>query len=115
MLGALLRGIEQQQRKSCDTDAGGCNAPNHVKQELLRPAPRVFTLQLAWESQHESGVDILATLSAVQEVRDQPSPWCLNPSGDTRTYDCFVSSVMCCQHHRDADDTTPQLGMSTCI
>ena len=80
VLGALLRSIEQQQRKSCDTDAGGCNAPSHVKQELLRPAPRVFTLQLAWETQRENGTDILATLSAVQEARDQPSSRRLNPS-----------------------------------
>ena len=44
-LGALLREAEAQQRKSCDTDVGGCGAFNGVN-HLLERAPRVFTLQV---------------------------------------------------------------------
>ena len=48
---------------------GGCNArlpPVHA----LDPsrAPRIFSLQLAWESQREEAIDIAATLYAVTEV-----------------------------------------------
>ena len=44
-LGALLREAEAQQRKSCDTDVGGCGQPNPVT-HMLQRAPRVFTLQV---------------------------------------------------------------------
>ena len=71
-LGQLLRGLEQQLQKKCDTDAGGCNAPSSVQHFLLlrgqRP-PSVFTLQLAWERQRESPDDIRDTLSAISEAR----------------------------------------------
>ncbi len=46
--------------------AGGCNTRNPVVHVLER-APRVFTLQLAWESQREEAGDIAATLAAVDE------------------------------------------------
>ncbi|KAK9808880.1 hypothetical protein WJX72_005660 [[Myrmecia] bisecta] len=69
VFGRLLRSIEDNHLKSCDTDVGGCNTSNTVSHELQQP-PRVFTLQLAWESQHESGADILATLQTIQEVVD---------------------------------------------
>ena len=63
-MGGLLREAEAQHCKSCDTDVGGCGAPNPVNHFLDR-APRVFTLQLAWESQQEEPADISATLAAV--------------------------------------------------
>jgi hypothetical protein len=65
-LGRLLRLIEQQARKTCDSDVGGCGAWNPVSHFLDR-APRVFTLQLAWESQREESADIAATLAAVED------------------------------------------------
>lgn len=69
LLGALLRGIEAQLRKSCDTDAGGCGARSEIELSLTRAPPSVFTLQLAWESQQESAANIRAMLAAVQEAR----------------------------------------------
>lgn len=69
LLGALLRGIEAQLRKSCDTDAGGCGARSEIELSLTRAPPAVFTLQLAWESQQESAANIRAMLAAVQEAR----------------------------------------------
>ena len=72
-LGQLLRGLEQQHQKKCDTDAGGCDAPSSVQHFLrLRAArpPAVFTLQLAWESQRENPEDIRDTLATISEV-----PW----------------------------------------
>jgi hypothetical protein len=65
-LGRLLHLIEDQARKTCDADAGGCGAWNATT-HILDRAPRVFTLQLAWESQREEGADIAATLAGVQE------------------------------------------------
>ena len=59
--------------------AGGCNAALPVVHALLEPAPRVFTLQLAWESQHEEPAGIAAALAAVDEWvsrRVMPGPCC---------------------------------------
>ena len=74
-LGQLLRGLEQQDQKKCDTDAGGCDAPSSVQHFLLlrgqRP-PDVFTLQLAWESTREDPEDIRDTLDAITEARHVP-------------------------------------------
>ena len=65
--GQLLRMVEEQVQKSCDTDVGGCNVRYSVRHSLTH-APRVFTLQLAWESNSEARADILGTLEAVQET-----------------------------------------------
>jgi len=65
-MGGLLRDAEAQHLKSCDEDLGGCNTPNPVNHFLDR-APRVFTLQLAWESHSEQPADIAGTLAAVDE------------------------------------------------
>ncbi len=46
--------------------AGGCNVLLPVVHGLGAP-PRVFTLQLAWESHHEEPQHIAATLAAVDE------------------------------------------------
>lgn len=46
---------------------GGCGARLPVVHALER-APRVFMLQLAWQSQREEAADIAATLSAVGET-----------------------------------------------
>ena len=64
--GALLREAEAQQRKSCDTDVGGCGALNSVN-HFLQHAPRVFTLQVAWESHNEPLEAIATTLAALDE------------------------------------------------
>ena len=74
-LGQLLRGLEQQDQKKCDTDAGGCGAPSAVQHFLLlhgKRAPDVFTLQLAWESTREDPADIRDTLNAITEARHAP-------------------------------------------
>lgn len=62
--GSLLREAEAQHRKSCDTDVGGCGALNSVN-HFLQHAPRVFTLQVAWESHNEQPEAIAATLEAL--------------------------------------------------
>lgn len=62
----LLRQIEEQTMKSCDTEKGGCDAKLHVRHTLVN-IPSVFTLQLAWETNCEAPEDIRATLDAVQE------------------------------------------------
>jgi len=64
--GALLREAEVQLRKSCDTDVGGCGALNSVN-HFLQHAPRVFTLQVAWESHNEQPEAIATTLAALDE------------------------------------------------
>jgi hypothetical protein len=64
--GALLREAEAQQQKSCDTDVAGCGSLNSVNHFLQR-APRVFTLQLTWESHSEQPADIAGTLAAIDE------------------------------------------------
>ena len=65
-MGRLLRWLESQQEKSCDTDVGGCGTLNRVNQFLQRP-PRVFSMQLAWESAAEDPADIAATMELVNE------------------------------------------------
>jgi hypothetical protein len=69
-LGALLRDIEAQAPKTCDTDAGGCGVWNPVSHTLRGLPPRVFTLQLAWESQAEEPEAIAGTMRAVRERVD---------------------------------------------
>ncbi len=65
-LGRLLQLIEQQACKTCDEDLGGCGELNPTTY-FLDSTPRVFTLQLAWESQREEAGVIAATLAGVQE------------------------------------------------
>jgi hypothetical protein len=49
--------------------AGGCNARLPAVHALdPERVPRIFTLQLAWESQREEPRDIAATLDAIGEV-----------------------------------------------
>ena len=45
---------------------GGCGALNSVSYGLACP-PRVFTVQLAWESHSEQPASIAATLAAIDE------------------------------------------------
>ncbi|EFN57334.1 hypothetical protein CHLNCDRAFT_21625 [Chlorella variabilis] len=69
-MGNLLRCAEAQQQKSCDEDLGGCGSPNPVNHFLEGTPPRVFTLQVAWES-HSEGPDVIAsTLAALDEEVD---------------------------------------------
>ena len=44
----------------------GCGTLNPVN-HFLQSAPRVFTLQLTWESHTEQPADIAATLAAIDE------------------------------------------------
>lgn len=47
--------------------AGGCGEINGIQHILERP-PKVFAMQIAWESQNESAEDINATMSVIREV-----------------------------------------------
>ncbi len=67
-----MQDIEAQDQKSCDTDEGGCGERNSIQHLLDGAPPRVFTMQLAWESHCESADAIRDTLSAVQEVPPEP-------------------------------------------
>jgi hypothetical protein len=50
--------------------AGGCGTMHPVRQVLEGGLPRVFTVQLVWESQREDPATIGCTLRAVgEEVR----------------------------------------------
>ena len=74
-MGNLLRCAEAQQQKSCDEDLGGCGSPNPVNHFLEGTPPRVFTLQVAWES-HSEGPDVIAsTLAALDEEVCQERVW----------------------------------------
>ncbi|KAK9809101.1 hypothetical protein WJX72_009369 [[Myrmecia] bisecta] len=67
--GMILRQIEGNHQKTCDTDRGGCGNKLSVR-HFLNSVPLIFTLQLAWESQQEEGQDILDTLNGVEEEVD---------------------------------------------
>lgn len=67
--GRLLREVEQQHRKRCDVELGGCNQWQ-VPTKCLEAQPQVFTLQLAWEGDAVSGEDIRDTLAALSESLD---------------------------------------------
>ena len=83
-LGAILHGVEAQLRKSCDTDVGGCGVLNEIELSLTRAPPAVFTVQLAWESQQESPVDIVDTLVSITGVRSLLT--CAQDSGRERPH-----------------------------
>lgn len=67
--GQVLREVEGQTQKSCDTDKGGCGRDQQVLAFLEGMLPAAFTLQLAWESHAESSADIRDTMATIQEVR----------------------------------------------
>jgi hypothetical protein len=69
-LGRLLRAVDAQELKTCDTDVGGCGRPNGVQRFLNGAPPRVFALQLAWESHAEPPEAIAAALAALREGVD---------------------------------------------
>ena len=54
--------------------SGGCGKRNAVFHYLHGQPPRVFTLQLAWERQDESGAAIAATLDAISETINLSAP-----------------------------------------
>jgi len=66
--GQVLREVERQTQKSCDTDKGGCGRDQQVLAFLEGTPPAAFTLQLAWESHAESSADIRDTMATIQEV-----------------------------------------------
>ena len=80
------------------TPAGGCGTHNSVKQ-LLEQRPRVFSLQLAWESAQESPADIAATLRQVDEQLDLADVF-LGLQPGTALYElrcmvCFYAGSIC--------------------
>lgn len=80
--GARLRAVEDSHIKTCDTDAGGCGALWPVSQQLQEGAPpRIFTLQLVWESHNQEPSAIGATLRAVGETVDLSQLYSRVPGG----------------------------------
>eukprot|EP00887_Chlorella_sp_A99_P005123 scaffold25.g5123.t1 len=95
-LGSLLRQIESQHQKSCNTDVGGCGAPNPITHVLQGEPPRVFSLQLAWESNQVAPADIAATMQQVQEALDVGELYCgVEPGAHTyrlRAMACYYGA-----------------------
>ena len=113
-LGQLLRGLEQQDQKKCDTDAGGCDAPSAVQHFLLlhgeRP-PDVFTLQLAWESTREDPEDIRDTLDAITEARHAGRSFRVYGAlGINLPLTPINPKILCDNSCTAADDPVPQGG-----
>ena len=69
-MGGILRSIEDSVLKSCDKDVQGCGKQQPVQLTLHRP-PRVFTVQLAWESNREEPADIRATMQQARDGRSE--------------------------------------------
>ncbi|DBA91347.1 TPA: hypothetical protein ACH3X2_003993 [Trebouxia sp. C0005] len=49
---------------------GGCGVRNWVLHPLMSQPPKVFTLQLAWQTDNESKLDIKAALVGLREGLD---------------------------------------------
>ena len=64
----LLRAIAGE-RKTCDTDHGGCGQLLASEVTLRRP-PECFTVVLGWESERVGADDIRATLAALDVTLD---------------------------------------------
>ncbi|KAK9808861.1 hypothetical protein WJX72_005355 [[Myrmecia] bisecta] len=89
--GQLLHAIDATHRKSCDTDGGGCGTLHPVIHTLLN-SPDVFTIQLAWESAHESALNISTSMAAVQEVLDIAAVY---PGQQLEPHTYRLSSLAC--------------------
>ena len=63
-----LRGIAAE-RKTCDTDHGGCGQFQDATVRLRRP-PECFTVVLGWESDRVAAEDIRATVAALDVAVD---------------------------------------------
>lgn len=61
-------GSKLSTRAGWDGPAGGCNEQNTVQHILLSPPPRIFTIQLAWQSNNEKGTDIKQAMEGLTEV-----------------------------------------------
>ena len=49
--------------------AGGCGVRNRVQHCLVSQPPKVFTMQLAWQTDNESKQDIKAAMLGIREVQ----------------------------------------------
>ncbi|PRW56655.1 ankyrin repeat [Chlorella sorokiniana] len=90
-LGARLHKVEGTVHKSCDTDKGGCNKTWPVTVQL-EAAPRVFSLQIAWESNRASPAEVGGTLAALDETISLPE---LYPGFPTRGPPYALRSMVC--------------------
>ncbi|KAL4424466.1 hypothetical protein ABPG77_006404 [Micractinium sp. CCAP 211/92] len=107
--GARLRAIEDEHQKSCDTDVGGCGALYPVSHSLEGAPPRVFTLQLAWESHSEEPSAIAATMRAVGEQVDLRQLYEGVPPGTASRY--RLRAMVCYYlRHYSAFVRLPELG-----
>ena len=57
------------ERKTCDTDHGGCGQLLDASVTLRRP-PECFTVELIWESERVAMEDIRATLAVLDVTLD---------------------------------------------
>ncbi|KAL0021262.1 hypothetical protein WJX79_001147 [Trebouxia sp. C0005] len=62
--------IEAQSLKSCDDENGGCQVRKCVLHSLVSQPAKVFTMQLAWQTDNESKQDITAAMLGLREVLD---------------------------------------------
>lgn len=69
-LGCTLRELESHSLKSCDDEKGGCGVRNRVQHCLVSQPPKVFTMQLAWQTDNESKQDIKAAMMGLREGLD---------------------------------------------
>ncbi|DBA91346.1 TPA: hypothetical protein ACH3X2_003992 [Trebouxia sp. C0005] len=64
----ILREIEAQSLKSCDDENGGCQVRKCVLHSLVSQPAKVFTMQLAWQTDNESKQDITAAMLGLREA-----------------------------------------------
>ncbi|DBA68220.1 TPA: hypothetical protein ACH3X2_013837 [Trebouxia sp. C0005] len=69
-LGHTLRELESHSLKSCDHEKGRCGVRNRVQHCLVSHPPKVFTMQLAWQTDSESKLDIKAAMMGLREGLD---------------------------------------------
>lgn len=69
----LCRPSSPLQFKTCDSDIGGCDKRQPVRRVVEAPLPRIFTLQIAWQSHRETPHNIAETMGAVQEQVGGPA------------------------------------------
>jgi len=83
--GELLRTVQEQEKKTCDKDVGGCGM-EQTPLRVLEESPQIVALQLSWDMDVQ-GSDIGATLGAVQEILHLPALYpAVDPGVKNRTF-----------------------------
>ena len=84
----FMRAIAAE-RKTCDTDHGGCGQMLDTAVTLRRP-PECFTVVLGWESDRVAAEDIRATVAALDVTLDIAGLYPSVPSGTCYSLRCVV-------------------------